>query len=58
MNTIIELDEQLIKEALALDKTKAIETIVSEALEEYIKRRKQLDILKLFNTIDYEQDTD
>jgi hypothetical protein len=30
--------------------------VVTEALQEYIQRRKQVDILKLFNKIEYDSD--
>ena len=58
MATNLALDDQLIEEALSIGSHKTKKAVVTEALQEYIKRRKQLDILKLFNTIDYEQDTD
>ncbi|MFP4101636.1 hypothetical protein [Coleofasciculus sp.] len=32
--------------------------VIEAALSEYIKRRKQLKILELFGTMDYEEDYD
>jgi hypothetical protein len=32
--------------------------VVTEALEEYIQRRKQKNILELFHRIDYDEDYD
>jgi len=32
--------------------------LIEEALREYIQRRKQLRVLDLFGTIDYEEDYD
>ncbi|MEO1134810.1 MAG: type II toxin-antitoxin system VapB family antitoxin [Cyanobacteria bacterium J06639_1] len=53
MATNIEIDNELIREALELGKHNTKRAVVEEALKEYVQRRKQLDILELFGTIDY-----
>ena len=53
MATNLALDDKLIEEAQAIGNHKTKKGVVTEALEEYIQRRKQLAILKLFGTIDY-----
>lgn len=45
-------------EALAIGQHKHKKAIVIEALQEYIQRRKQQEIIKLFNTIEYDEDYD
>lgn len=50
------LDHKLIEEAQALGHHKTKKAAVTEALEEYIQRRKQLAILALFGHIDYVDD--
>ena len=55
MATNLALDDQLIEEALIIGHHKTKKAVVTEALEEYINRRKQLNIIKLFNCIDYDE---
>ncbi len=56
--TTLTLDEKLLEEARKFSKYKTKRKIVTEALQEYIQKRKQAEILKLFGTIDYEADYD
>ena len=54
MHTNIDIDENLIREALELGGPKTKRAIVNEALAEYVRARKQQDILELFGQIDYD----
>ena len=58
MHTNIDIDENLIREALELGGLKTKKAIVNEALAEYVRVRKQQDILELFGQIDYDPDHD
>ncbi len=58
MATNLAIDDSLIEEARVLGKQKTKKAVVTEALEEYIQRRKQKDILNIFGKVDYEQDYD
>lgn len=55
MATHLALDDRLIQEALTVGHHKHKKAVVIEALQEYIQRRKQLEILKLFNKIEYDE---
>ena len=54
MATNLALDDRLIEEARQIGKHKTKKAAVTEALEEYIRRHKQLQILELFHDIDYD----
>lgn len=54
MPTNLALDDRLIEEARRTGRHKTKKEAVTAALEEYIKRRRQLRILSLFGTIDYD----
>ena len=54
MATNLAIDDRLINEARRIGKHKTKKEAVTAALDEYIRRRKQLEILKLFGTIDYD----
>ncbi|NJL37465.1 MAG: type II toxin-antitoxin system VapB family antitoxin [Leptolyngbyaceae cyanobacterium RM2_2_4] len=56
MTTNIEIDPTLIQEALTLGEHQTEKIVIEAALQEYIQRRKQLRILELFGTIDYDPD--
>ena len=58
MATNLQIDEQLIQEALDLGEHRTKRAVVEEALQEYVMRRKQLRVLDLFGTIDYDEDYD
>ena len=58
MATNLAIDDNLIEEARVLGKHKTKKAVVTEALTEYIQRRKQTDILNVFNSISYEKDYD
>ena len=55
MATNIAIDDQLIEEAKAIGRHSTKKAVVTEALQEYIQRRKQVDILKLFKKIEYDE---
>ncbi len=46
------------QEALELGGHRTKRAVVEEALQEYVWRRKQLQVVDLFGTIDYEEDFD
>ena len=48
------LDDGLIREAQKLGNHRSKKEAVNAALDEYVTRRKQLGILKLFGKIDYD----
>jgi hypothetical protein len=56
--TNLAIDDRLIEEAKRVGHHKTKKEAVSAALDEYIRRRKQLEILELFGTIDYDPDYD
>lgn len=58
MPTNLAIDDQLIEEAKILGKHRTKKGAVTDALREYIQRRKQTEILNLFHSIDYDQDYD
>ncbi len=58
MTTNLQIDERLMQEALELGGHRTKRAAVEEALQEYVMRRKQLQVLDLFGTIDYEEDYD
>jgi hypothetical protein len=58
MATNLAIDDSLIEEARLLGKKKTKKAVVTEALEEYIQRRKQKDILNIFGKVDYDQNYD
>ena len=52
MATNLAIDDQLIEQAIKLSGHKTKKAAVTEALREYIQRRKQAGILNLFGKID------
>lgn len=58
MATNLALDNELINEAVRVGGHPTKKAAVTEALEEYVRRRKQLEVLDLFGTIDYDEDYD
>jgi len=54
MATNLALDDKLIEEARRLGEHKTKKQAVTTALEEYIQRRKQLQILDDFGTVDFD----
>ena len=58
MATNLEIDNELIQEALKLGGHRTKRSVVEAALQEYVQRRKQLKITELFGTIEYEDNYD
>ena len=54
MPTNLALDDNLINEARRIGNHATKREAVTAALDEYIRRRKQLEILEHFGTIDYD----
>jgi len=58
MPTNLAIDDRLIEEARLIGHHRTKKEAVTAALDEYIRRRKQIQILDLFGTIDYQEDYD
>lgn len=58
MATNLAIDDNLILEAQKIGGHKTKKATVTEALKEYIQRRKQVEIISLFGKIDYDPDYD
>jgi hypothetical protein len=56
--TNLAIDDNLIEEARRIGGHVTKKAAVTAALDEYIRRRKQVEILKLFGTIEYEPSYD
>ena len=54
MPTNLAIDDRLIAEAQKLGRHRTKKETVNAALDEYVQRRKQQQILALFGTIDYD----
>jgi len=54
MPTSLAIDDKLLLEAQRIGGHKTKKATVTEALEEYIRRRRQIRIVKLFGTIEYD----
>ncbi|MDD5263164.1 MAG: type II toxin-antitoxin system VapB family antitoxin [Methylacidiphilales bacterium] len=58
MATNVELDETLMKEAVSLGQRKSKRAAIQDALREYVQRRKQIKVTRLFGTIEYNKSYD
>lgn len=58
MATNLAIDDKLIEAAKTIGKHRTKKGVVTEALQEYIQRRRQIEILNIFNMIDYDKDYD
>ena len=58
MPTNLAIDGRLIEEARRIGHHGTKKEAVTAALDEYIRRRKQMHILDLFDRVDYRQDYD
>ena len=54
MATNLALDDQLLEEALRIGGRATKRETVTEALQEYINRRKQAAVVDLFGTVEYD----
>jgi len=55
MATNLAIDDSLIEEAKTVGRHKTKKAAVTVALQEYIQRHKQSEIIKLFGNIDYDE---
>jgi Arc/MetJ family transcription regulator len=58
MATNLELDDQLIQEAVVLGKHRTKKDAVTKALNEYVRNLRQEKILDLFGEVDFDADYD
>ena len=58
MATNLAIDPKLLEDAQKAGNLKTKKDTVNEALREFIQRRKQAEILKLFGTVDFAPDYD
>ena len=58
MATNLAIDQRLLEDAQKAGNLKTKKDTVNEALREFIQRRKQAEILKLFGTVDFDPDYD
>ncbi len=56
--TNLALDDRLLEEALKIGGKSTKKETVTEALQEYINRRKQARLLDLFGSVDYDRGYD
>ena len=56
--TNLDIDQTLLKEAVSVGLHRSKKAAVTEALQEYIARRKQQRIVEIFGTVEYSQDYD
>lgn len=58
MTAKLAIDDRLLIEAQSIGGHKTKKATVTEALNEYIQKRKQLRIISLFGKVDYDPDYD
>jgi hypothetical protein len=58
MATNLDINPKLLEQAKRIGKHRTKKDAVNAALTEYIQRRNQIGIVKLFGTIDYDSDYD
>lgn len=58
MATNLAIDEQLLAQALELGHFKTKKETVNSALKEFVEKRKQLEIIDLFGTIEFDETYD
>ena len=58
MATNLAIDDRLLQEALRIGGHRTKKATVTEALEEYIRRRKQKEIVRIFGSVTYEPNYD
>jgi len=55
MPTNLAIDDGLLEQAKIIGKHRTKKAAVTEALEEYIRKRKQIEVTKVFGSIDYDE---
>lgn len=58
MPTNLAIDDRLIEEAQKVGHHRTKKEAVTAALDEYVRRRKQLDVIGMFGKIDYDENYD
>jgi Arc/MetJ family transcription regulator len=58
MATNLAIDDRLLEEAVRVGRHRTKKATVTEALQEYIQHRRQLKIVELFGTVEWEADYD
>ncbi len=58
MATTLEIDSELLAAAMELGEHGTQAAAVNEALREYVERRRQLQVVELFGTIDFDPSYD
>lgn len=58
MPSNLALSDELLNEALRLSGKRTKKAVVTEALEEYIQRRKQREIISAFGSFDFDSNYD
>jgi len=58
MRTNIVLDDELVKEAMALSSAKTKKELVTNALQEFVRARKQRNLLELDGKIEFSENYD
>jgi Bacterial antitoxin of type II TA system, VapB len=58
MATNLAIDDRLLDEAQEIGGHRTKKATVTEALQEYIQRRKQIKIVDLFDTVDFDPEYD
>lgn len=58
MPTNLAINDDLLEQAKLVGRHKTKKAAVTEALEEYIQRRKQTEVIKVFGLIDYDESYD
>lgn len=56
MPSNLAIDDELLEMAKKIGKHKTKKAVVTEALQEYIHRRRQLQVTKMFGSVEYEHD--
>lgn len=56
MATNLAIDDNLIEEARRLSKLKTKKAAINEALQEYVQRHRQMEVLGLFGRVDIDPD--
>jgi len=58
MPTNLAINDDLLEQAKVVGRHKTKKAAVTEALEEYIQRRKQTEVIKVFGLINYDESYD
>ena len=58
MATTLNINPELLAEAMRLSGAKTKKEVVNMALEEFVRRKKQLDFISILGTIEYDEGYD